>query len=134
MYKLINLEESNEEAQKIAEKQKEISEKIWKLLVPLNKTYDVFYDIRAYVPYQQELADMVPDIREYCTYETETNTKTNAWIIELKNTIYRNTKIEHYKFECLNEDKDKDKDNDILYLCIDNVKCRIYFSFAKKLI
>lgn len=101
---------------RIIEKKKEINDKIWSILVPHNKKYDIFYDIRSYVSHQQDLADLVPDIREYCTYEDSAD-----WIIELKNTIYKNTRVEHYRF--INKQES-------LYLCIDNLKCRIFFSFS----
>ena len=96
----------------------DLSQKIWALLVPKDKQYDVFYDIRDYMSYQQELADMVPDIRKHCSYHDV------AWITELKNEIYRSSKIEHYRF--LNSDS-----GEKLYLSIDNPNCRIHWSFKR---
>ena len=96
----------------------DIRDKIWALLVPKDKQYDVFYDIRDYMSYQQQLADMVPDIRKYCCYHDV------AWITDLKNSIYRSSKIEHY---CFSSKESGEK----LYLLIDNQKCRIYWSFCK---
>lgn len=112
MYKAITSETPPE----TREKKSELTQKIWALLVLQNKKYDVFYDIRAYASKQQDLADMIPDIRKYCTYEEKAD-----WLIELKNTIYRNNRIENYRFI---------KENECLYLRIDNIKCRIYFSFS----
>ncbi len=116
MFKRLCLDD-DEHRNRIIEKKKEICDKIWSILIPHNKKYDVFYDIRAYVSHQQDLADLVPDIREYYTYEDSVD-----WIIELKNAIYKNKRIEHYKFRSGDE---------CLYLCIDNLKCRIFFSFSK---
>lgn len=116
MYKSIHSVQDSGERDAIINKQNEIANKIKNLLVPHDKKYDVFYDIRNYVPYQQDLADLIPEIRKYCIYDT----MDAGWLLELKNATYKNTKIEHYKFIYNKE---------ILYLCIHNVKCRIYFSF-----
>ncbi len=118
MYKSIHSVQNSGEKDTIINKQHEISNKIKNLLIPHDKKYGVFYDIRNYVSYQQDLADLIPEIRKYCTYDDMDMDA--GWLFDLKNVIYKNTKIEHYKFVYQKE---------ILYLCIHNVKCRIYISF-----
>ena len=111
---------SSGEKDVVLDKTRNLSQTIWALLVPQNKQYDVFYDIRAYIPYQQQLAELVPEIRKYCCYDDSV-----AWLSDLKNEIYRSSKIEHYRF--LNSDS-----GEKLYLSIDNPNCRIHWSFKRK--
>ena len=120
MFKPLSSVQDSGEREAILHKQRELTAQIWDFLIPTNKQYGVYYEIHSFhEDFQQEMADIVPDIRKYFRYDT-----CIEWITDMKNVIYRTSKKENYRF--INRGS-----GESLYLAIDNIRCLMYWSFSQ---